>query len=159
MSSISTPRPGAPTPQEGPGDSALVASDFFARNREPSTEIIEGIARATQIAAVGGPYGAGKSPWLQELLVCRIHGLPWCGRAVAQGPAALLDFENPAWVIQQNIENVCGRYGVRLPRNPDELEIFTENDDPAINPATSRILRALESREVENKFQILEEIL
>lgn len=112
--------------------------------------------REGQIAAVGGAYGVGKSPWLQELLICRINGLPWCGRTVLKGPAALFDFENPAWAIRRNIENVCRRRGIRLPRIPDELEIFSEVDDPATNPATANLLDVLKSGNAEDKFGILE---
>jgi hypothetical protein len=109
----------------------------------PSPEVIEGLVRERQIVAVGGTYGLGKSPWLQELLVCRVHGLPWCGRQVQKGPAVLIDFENAAATIRRNIANACTRYGVPFPTLPDELEIFPEIDDPSKNPATARLLDAL----------------
>jgi hypothetical protein len=112
----------------------------------PSPEVIEGLVRERQIVAVGGTYGVGKSPWLQELLVCRGHGLPWCGRQVQKGPAVLLDFETPVGTIRRNIANACRRYGVPPLRVPDELEIFPEIDDPQKNPATARLLDALKVR-------------
>jgi hypothetical protein len=148
-----------PPPQDGSSQSTSNESAFFVHNREPSPEIIEGIVRERQIAAVGGAYGVGKSPWLQELLICRLNGSPWCGRNVIPGPAALFDFENPAWTIRQNIENVCHRYGFRVPRIPEELEIFPEIDDPAINPATAELLKLLKSGSVDEKFRLLEEVL
>lgn len=158
MSSTAVPPNVGPTSQEHSSEGTTPPSDFFARNRDPSPEVVEGIVREGQIVAVGGAYGVGKSPWLQELLICRIHGLPWCGRTVLPGPAALFDFENPAWKIRQNIENVCLRLGVRVPRIPDELEIFPEMDDPATNPATAKLLALLENGSVGEKFGILEEV-
>jgi hypothetical protein len=157
----STPSPSTRSvaPEDGPRQISHHASDFFAHRREPSPEIIEGIARAQQIAAIGGAYGVGKSPWLQELLVCRVYGLPWCGRTVLQGPAALLDFENPAWTIRRNIECVCERRGVSLPGVPEGLEIVPEIDDPARNPATAELLLALKSGKIDDKLAILEDIL
>ena len=112
-------------------DSAEVSlRESVAFDTTPSPEVVEGLVRQKQIVAVGGTYGVGKSPWLQELLVCRVHGLRWCGRQVEKGPAVLLDFENPGGTIRRNIANACARYGVAIPRIPEELDLFTEIDDP-----------------------------
>jgi len=159
MSSTAVPPTSGPTSEEHPSETKPLLSEFFIYNREPSPEVIEGLVRQRQIVAVGGAYGVGKSPWLQELLICRIHGLPSCGRTVQPGPAALFDFENPAWNIRQNLENVCLRLGLHVPRIPDELEIYPEMDDPATNPATSKLLALLENGSVGEKFGILEEVL
>jgi AAA domain len=145
--------------QRCPSECAVEATDFFARNRDPSPEIVEGVMREGQIVAVGGAFGVGKSPWLQELLICRIYGLPWCGRAVLPGQAVLFDFENPAWVIRQNLENICVRHGVSFPRIPEDLEIFAELDDQSINPATSRLFHLLKNGSAAEKFALLEEVL
>ena len=159
MSTSTVVQTNRPEPQDGPSSPTPPASDFFAHNGEPSPQVVEGIVRERQIVAIGGAYGVGKSPWLQELLICRLNGIPWCGRTVLKGPAALFDFENPAWTIRQYIENICLRHGVRLPRIPQELEIFSEIDDPATNPATARLLSALKCSNAEDKFGILEEVL
>jgi hypothetical protein len=159
MNSIVTPPSSGPATQEHSRKNAPAASDFFAHNREPSPEIVEGMVRERQIAAVGGAFGVGKSPWLQELLICRLYGLPWCGRTVRPGPAALFDFENPAWTIRQNIENVCSRHGVGVPRIPEELEVFPEMDDPTTNPATAKLLNLIENGSSDEKFKLLEDVL
>jgi AAA domain len=105
-------------------------------------EIVEGLMREQQIVAVGGAFGVGKSPWLQELAFCRAYGLPWCGRRVAQGPVILFDFESQYSTICRNIVNLCKRHNLSL-QIPTELEIYAEIGDPLRNLNTAELLQAI----------------
>jgi RecA-family ATPase len=115
---------------------------FFEHNTEPRREIIEGLIREGQIAAIGGPFGVGKSPLLQDLSICRTRGITWCGRRVEAGPVILFDFESAGPAYRRGISNICRRYGVTLPLVPEELDAYLLNDDGHF-PATSKLLEAV----------------
>ena len=126
---------------------------------QPRPEVVEGLIREGQIVAVAGTYGLGKSPWLQELFVCRIHGIPWCGRTVGQGTAVLFDFENPESTIRRNMSNICKRHRVAFPRIPEELELYSELGNATSNAATAKLPNALKCAKLEGRFDLLEEAL
>lgn len=105
-------------------------------------EVVEGLIREQQIVAVGGAFGVGKSPWLEELALCRAYGLPWCGRRVVQGPVILFDFESHHSTIRRNILNLCKRHNLPL-KIPAELEIYAEIGDAEHCPQTAELLQAI----------------
>jgi hypothetical protein len=73
---------------------------------------------------VAGSFSVGKSPLLQDLAVCLVHGIPWCGRAVKKRPVVYFDLENPEVSIRLNTINICNRRDVDFPRIPEELEPY-----------------------------------
>ena len=99
------------------------AAGFFERDLELPPEALEGIAREKQIIAFAGYFGMGKSPALENLTVCAVRGIPWCGRAVAQRPVITFDFESASARYRLDIKNIAERCGVKTPVVPDELEI------------------------------------
>jgi RecA-family ATPase len=88
-----------------------------------SEEIVAGLVRAQQLWVLGGSYGLGKSPFLQDLVVRITSGVPWCGRPVVKRPVVYVDLENPAAVIKGNMERVCGRLGIPT---PDNLAVYLD---------------------------------
>jgi hypothetical protein len=104
---------GTDPPQDRPG--------FFQRNIEPKAEVVEGLIREGQIVTLGGPYGVGKSPLLQELTICRLSGIPWLGRKVKPGPVIVFDFESSGPTFKRNLVLIAQRYGVPEPKVPEEL--------------------------------------
>jgi hypothetical protein len=118
------------------------ARGFFERNTEERPEIIEGLLREGQLAAFAGPFGMGKSPVLVDLTVRFINGLPWCGRKVEQRPVVAIDCETPGPEYRRAISAIAVRFGVPVPRVPEELEIYLERDN-ATEPDTAALLRAV----------------
>jgi len=102
---------------------------FFERDLELPPEALEGIAREKQIVAFAGYFGMGKSPALENLTVCAIRGIPWCGKAVAQRPVIAFDFESASAKYRLDIKNIAERFRVRVPIVPDELDIYLANAD------------------------------
>ena len=120
-----------------------MGSNFFMRNTTQREEIIEGIIREDQIAPFTGAYGMCKSPTMADITMCRLNGIPWCGRVVQQGPVIVFDFETPGPKYKQDMYNLAKRYGVPLPKVPDELEVYLEHDDSK-EDATKVLLGLLE---------------
>jgi hypothetical protein len=108
--------------------------------------------------AIGGPYGVGKSPLLQHLTVCRVRGITWCGRKVEQGPVIVYDFESSGPAYKGSIRNICNRYGVPVPRVPEELDAYLQNDD-ANAPATAKLLNAVATDKITDRLSFLESTL
>jgi len=133
-------------------------TNFFEHNTEPRRELVEELLREGQIAAIGGPFGVGKSPLLQDLSICRIRGIPWCGRRVDPGPVILLDFESSGPAYRRSISNICRRYGVAIPRVPEDLDAYLLNDD-ASSPATLELLKALAEERISKRLALLEKAL
>jgi AAA domain-containing protein len=131
---------------------------FFERNTEPREEIIEGILREKQLAAFAGPFTVGKSPLMADLIVHRVHGISWCGHSVRRGPVIIVDLENERGAWSRNVCNITHRLGVRFPCVPDEIDVYLQNDD-LTEPATSQLLRALESKSIDLRLKLLEDAL
>lgn len=133
------------------------APGFFQRNAEPRGEVVEGLIREGQIVTLGGPYGVGKSPLLQELTICRLRGAPWCGRKVKPGPVITFDFESSSPTYKNNLIRIARRYKAQEPEVPTELEPYLQNDDLQ-EPLTARLLQALKSG-INERLQLLREAL
>ena len=115
---------------------------FFERNIEQGTEIIEGLLREGQLAVLGGAFGVGKSPLIADLTIHLLNGIPWCGREVQQRPVIVFDFENGVSIYQRNLQNICSALKVELPKVPDELDVYLEQDSPD-QSATKRLLEVV----------------
>ena len=129
-------------------------NDFFTTNTKQPKEIIEGVLREGQFATLSGPYGICKSPLLQNITICRLNGLNWCGRAVKKGPVIVFDFETPGPTYRKNLKQMCSRYDVPLPTVPVELEVYLEHDDPKAD-GTAQLLDLLE-QSTEKKIEFIE---
>jgi hypothetical protein len=112
---------------------------FFERDLELPPEALEGIAREKQIVAFAGYFGMGKSPALENLTVCAIRGIPWCGKAVAQRPVIAFDFESASAKYRLDIKNIAERFRVRVPIVPDELDIYLANADLVTERNTEKL--------------------
>lgn len=133
------------------------SSDYFSGTTEPSPEIIEGLLREGQLGAIAGPFGMGKTPMLQDLIVSAVRGLVWCGRKLQQRPVIVFDFETAGSTFRLNIKNTCQRYGVEDPSVPDEIEPYLQNDQTP-NRFTRALLEVL-PKPAEDRFKFLEECL
>lgn len=142
-------RPKVEPPQTG--------GDLFEREVQPRSEIIQGLLREQQIAVCGGTYGVGKSPFLQDLAVRLVHGLPFCERQVEKRPVICFDHETPAAVFKVNVERICARLSVAVP-SPEELEIYLEFDDPK-TPATAALLALLKTPTNVERVEFLRKLL
>jgi len=134
------------------------AVDFFERLTVPREEIIEGILREKQLAALAGPFGVGKSPAIADIITHRVRGMPWCGRNVRPGPVIIVDLENERGAWSRNVRNIAHRLGVCCPKVPDEMEVYLLNDDPC-EPPTRRLLDALSSKGFELRLKLLEDAM
>jgi hypothetical protein len=119
------------------------SAGFFERDLELPPEALEGIAREKQIVAFAGYFGMGKSPALEDLTVCVIRGIPWCGRKVVQRPVISFDFESASAKYRLDIKNIAERLGVKTPIVPHELDVYLANADPATECATEKLLSVM----------------
>jgi hypothetical protein len=78
-------------------------------------------------------------------MICRVHGIPWCGRSVKPGPVIAFDFESSGPTFKRNLTGICKRYEVPQPRVTAELQPYVQNDDPR-EPLTARLLEVLKSK-------------
>ena len=132
--------------------------NFYEGHSKLSEEVIEGIARESQIVAFAGPYGVGKSPTLVDLTVATVRGIPWCGRRISPRPVIAFDFESSAAMYKRNVLNIANRLGVRPPEVPGELDPYLMLDD-AKQPPTARLLAALEKPKYESRVNLIKEAL
>lgn len=102
-------------------------SFFEGPNKRPP-EVVEGILREGQIAAFGGTYGVGKSPFLDHLAVCVAKGKRFCSRETSRRRVIIFDLENDGDVWRGNIQRISQKLGVRLPRVPDDLDVYLAHD-------------------------------
>jgi hypothetical protein len=147
---------GGDSEPEAPEQTA--GSDFFERNTQPRAEIIEGTIREGQLVVVGGPFGVGKTPLLIDCIIHVLNGLEWLGRMVQQRPVIVFDFESSGPKYRQDVKNIARRLGVAVPRVPDELELYLQND-PATEPATAKLLSVLTSKLIQDRLNFVEEAL
>lgn len=117
-------------------------STFYERHREERPEIVQNVIRQSQLATLSGPYGVGKSPALADLVVHRVHGIPWLGHEVAKGPVIHIDHETPGPVYKANLERISARLGVPVPSVPEELVAYLERDDIQ-EPETAKLTEAV----------------
>ena len=134
------------------------AETFFDRNTKLRSEIIAGLIREGQLVAFAGPFGTGKSPALADLAICVVHGIPWYGREASPRPVIVFDFETPAPSYKRTISNISRRYGVALPRVPEELEVYLALDDAKERP-TAKLLDALRSRDTKTRLGLVRDAL
>jgi len=133
------------------------ADDFFTRNCEKREEVIEGIMRESELGVLAGRYGLGKTPMGQDITVCAINGISWCGLKVPKRHVIVIDFESSGPGYKKGLKNICKRYGVGYPRVPDELEPYLQNDS-AESPHTKTLLDVL-SKKPEDRFKFIETCL
>ncbi len=131
---------------------------FFDRNTEQRPEIIEGLFREGQLAVLGGPFGVGKSPLIADLTIHLLNGIPWCGRGVQKRPVIVFDFENSVSIYQRNLKNICSPLNIDLPKVPDELEVYLEQDSPD-QPATKKLLEVVKEKSPVKKLGFIRETL
>jgi hypothetical protein len=122
------------------------ADSYFARNREPQPDIVNGLIGESKITVLGGDYGVGKSPLIADLVLHITNGLEWCGRKVEKRPVIHFDFETPAAKYKSDLENGATRLGCPLPVVPDMLQPFFLHDSIE-EPSTKRLVEALGSTE------------
>ena len=122
------------------------ADSYFARNREPQPDIVNGLIGESKITVLGGDYGVGKSPLIADLVLHITNGLEWCGRKVEKRPVIHFDFETPATKYKSDLENGANRLGCPLPVVPDMLQPFFLHDSIE-EPSTKRLVEALGSTE------------
>ena len=137
--------PGSPNAAfECPDDALTVAlaDSYFARNRKPELDIVEGLIGESKITVLGGDYGVGKSPLITDLVLHITNGLDWCGRKVERRPIIHFDFETPAAKYKTDLENGANRLGCPVPDVPDVLQPFFLHDNVK-EPTTARLLEAL----------------
>jgi hypothetical protein len=130
--------------------------DFFSRTYAPQEEIIEGILREGQIATLGGDYGMGKTPLLQDWVADLINGVTWCGRNVRRRPVIHLDFESNPSTFSESIRRICTQRDILLPRAPS-FRPFLYLSDPKL-PDTKELFEAIEGP-TEKRFQWLDKLL
>jgi len=102
---------------------------FFTLPNSTPPEIIEGLLREGQLMAFGGNYGKGKSPFLADLTVRLINGLPLGSKKILPRPVIAFDFETSGAHYRSNLIKISRRLGVSLPKVPEALEIYLEHDD------------------------------
>lgn len=128
-------------------DDALTTAfdeSYFARNRKPQPDIVEGLIGESKITVLGGDYGVGKSPLIADLVLHITNGLHWCGRGVEKRPVIHFDFETPGTKYKTDLENGAKRLDCPLPKVPEMLEPFFQHDSIE-EPNTKRLLEALGS--------------
>jgi hypothetical protein len=150
--------PIAPAYTQPSNESTRDNSDFFTRNNEPRPEIISGLIREGQLAVLAGTYGVGKSPFMSDITICAVKGIPWCGREVQQRHVIAFDMESAGPVFKRNLTNVARRFHVSLPTVPDELEAYIEHD-AASEPATAKLLELIKEKDLGKRVDFLEEAL
>lgn len=152
--------PGAEPQPDNPSDPGILVPSptFFEQNLELRPEIIAGLVREGQIVALGGPYGVGKTPFLQNLTVCNVRGIPFCGRETPPRPVIAVDFESSGPGFKRGIINISQRYGVAVPSVPGELDAYLLNDD-AKSVATAQLLEALASDLPSKRLSLLAKAL
>lgn len=145
----------SPEPSICRNDALAIAFDesYFARNRKPQPDIVEGLIGESKITVLGGDYGVGKSPLIADLVLHITNGLEWCGRGVEKRPVIHFDFETPATKYKTDLENGAKRLGVSVPPVPEMLEPFFQNDDMS-EPGTAQLVEAQESDD--KSFSLLE---
>jgi hypothetical protein len=131
---------------------------FFERNREERTEIIDGLLREGQLAAFAGAFGMGKTPVLADLTVRLCHGIDWCGRTVIKRPVIVFDCETAGPDYKKAISAVALRLGLRVPRVPEEVEVYLERDDLS-ELGTKQLLDAVSRSGHEPKLNLVAEAL
>ena len=131
--------------------------EFFGADATPRNEIIEGLVREGQLVVLGGAFGVGKSPTLVDLVVRLLNERPWCGRSVTNRPVVVIDFENSGDTYRKNLQNICGRLNADLPKVPDELEVYLEQDSPG-QSATRKLLDILKAP-VQQRLDFIREAL
>lgn len=122
------------------------ADSYFARNREPQPDIVEGLIGESKITVLGGDYGVGKSPLIADLVLHITNGLEWCGRNVEKRPVIHFDFETPATKYKSDLGSGAKRLGCSLPKVPDMLQPFFQHDSIE-EPSTKQLVEALGSTE------------
>ena len=141
------------------GEVKLAESEigFFDRNIEERPEIVGGLIREGDIAALAGNFGMGKSPLLADLAVHLVHGLEWCGRKAAKRPVVMLDFESSETDFRITIRRITSNLGLSIPLVPHELMPFLQN---ALNePETELLLKAMGQPGNESKLNLIESAL
>ena len=129
--------------------------DFFERNCEPKAEVIEGLIREGQLVVLAGDYGIGKSPTLADITICVLNGLPWCGRRIQKRPVIAIDMESSGPTYKRNLTRIASRYGVSLPKVPDELEVYVLND--SVEESSTHFLLEVIAKSLPEKLQFVDE--
>jgi hypothetical protein len=131
---------------ELPSRNRALADSYFARNRHPQPDIVEGLIGESKITVLGGDYGVGKSPLITDVVLHITNGLNWCGRKVERRPVVHFDFETPAAKYKADLENGAKHLRCPVPDVPEMLEPFFLHDNVK-EPTTARLLEALGNTE------------
>jgi hypothetical protein len=145
-------------PAEGPSPGPNPAPNFFERNTTLGVEIVEGMIRERQLVVFAGPFSVGKTPFLTDLTVHVLNGRECHGRAVQKRPVIVFDFESSGPKYRKDVRSIAARLGVPVPRVPDELDVYLQNDPPT-EPATAKLMSVLKSNKIQDRLQLLEEAL
>jgi hypothetical protein len=70
----------------------------------------------------------------------------------------VFDFESSGPKYKQDVQNTARRLEVSAPTVPAELEVYLEHDD-SLAPATAKLLSVVQSKDLEVRFDLLEEAL
>jgi hypothetical protein len=146
-----TRRPSDGAPPEGEDCRSVIV-----REMRPRTEIVEGLLHERELVLVIGDYTLGKSPFAQDLAIHIATGKRWCGREVQRHPVVYIDPENPAEVLQGNLQRLCTRLGIPYPAVED-FDAYLLKDEP--NVRNTRLLLAALHRRPEERIDFLRECL
>jgi len=139
----STPHRSSRKPTSWHIKNAIDDSSFYA-NLDITPEIVQGILAEKQILALGGDYGVGKTPFLEDMIVCITNGIPFCGRQTLKRPVIAVDFESNAAKYKRTLLGCARRYGVEAPKVPEELDAYLALDDCG-RPTTKKLQDAMAS--------------
>jgi RecA-family ATPase len=133
-------------------------SNFFLRNSEERTEIIEGLLREGDLGAFAGAFGMGKTPTIADLTVRLGYGLDWCGRRLERRPVIVCDCETAGPDYKSAIRNIAIRLNVPVPHVPDDLDVYLERDQLE-ETGTKALLGAVSQPGHEPKLRLIETAL
>lgn len=127
-------------------------SDFFAEFPQPKGEIVEGLFRPGQLVVLGGAFGLGKTPLLQDWIVHLVHGLSWCDRRVSQRHVILLDLESNSDLYRESMLRISQRLGVRPPSPGQWIPYFEHASASSLG---TKVLLDVLRKSRDKKFEFL----
>lgn len=117
------------------------AEEAFEGEDEPETpEVVPGILREGQLAILAGRCNVGKTPLLMDLWVRMIHGIDWLTGPIPKRPVILVDYESEYPRYKKDVQLICNRFGVPVPKSPGDVECYMERWNLKRFPATARLL-------------------
>jgi len=129
--------------------------NFFTNVPDEYEDIVEDFFPSGHVCLIVGYFNIGKSPLVNELTIHIAHGLEWFNRKVIKRPVVVLDAESSEAQFKLNVQRICQRLGIEIPKVPDEYDALLLHGNPD-NPATKRIYELLKT---DNPVPFLRETL